>query len=256
MTTLPLIVLTSLGALFLWGFLSPRSQWRILASWSYKDPYRNEPTGGIYTLYRVISVIGIASIVVSGVFVYRAQSEKVQPPPLPPTTAELIWGTPDPVVINRVLTSVSKAPAGLVSQPILGYQNMTGSIRQPSYLFSLANFSMSQALDANGYIGVDPGPGLVALDSAKLVVRVLADPMCFPHAAVVKETSATVSLAIYYGRALPHPKSPPANLNDCNVLGGSGKVSTLIPIPMVEPLGVREVLALDGTPIPRVESGN
>ena len=256
MTTLLLIVLVSLGALFLWGFLAPRSQWRILASWSYRDPYRNEPTGGVYGLYRVVSLIGIASLVVSGLFVYRMQLESTPPPPVPPTQAEIIWGIPEPVVVNRVVKPLSIAPAGLVDQPILGYQDMTGKTRQPPYLFSLANFNNPEATDANGFIGVDASPGLVALDTAKMVVRVSGDPQCFPRAAVVKETSETVSIAIYYGRAMPDPAAPPENLNACGVLNKRDHISTLIPIPLIEPLGNREVVALDGTPIPRVESGN
>lgn len=256
MLTLLLTLLVSLGVLFLWGFLSPRSQWRVFVSWSYRDPYRNEPTGGVYGIYRIVSLIGISAMVLSGIFVYRAQLENVPPPPVPLTQAEILWGNPEPVVVNRVVKPVLAVPTRLVDQPILAYQDMTGDTRQPPYLFSLAHFDNPEATPENGYIGSAPRPGLVALDTARLVVQVSGDPRCFPHAALVKETLETVTIAIYYGRALPDPSAPPEDLADCSIANGVNSVSTLIPVPMNEPLGDREVLALDGTVIPPVEDAD
>lgn len=247
-----LIILVSLGIVFLWGFLSPRSQWRALISWSYRDPYLNEPTGFAYVMYRLVSVIGIISMVVSGVLVYQVEQASAPVPPVPPTTAELLWGSPEPVVVNRVVQPLTAPPTGLVDQPILGYQDMTGRTRQPPYLFSLKNFSMPDAIIENGFIGTDPSVGLIALDTAKLVVRVAGDPQCFPHAAVVQETTAAVYVAIYYGRALP-TGTEVEGADQCNVLASSMNVSTIIPIPLVEPLGRRDVVTLNGSPIKRVE---
>lgn len=251
MTTLIFIVLVNLGILFLWGVFAPRSQWRVLVSWSYRDPYLNEPTGVAYGAYRVVAVIGIASMVVSGVLVYRVQLEKQPEPPEPPTATELMWGKPEPVVLNRVLTPRTGPPTGLVNQPILGYQRVIGQTRQPPYLFSLAHFDMPEARTENGLVGTEPGVGLVALDTARLVVRVAGDPSCFPHAVVVKETAEAVSIGVYYGRA-NRVGAPAVNVDQCDVLASGLNVSTLIPIPLVEPLGGREVLALDGSPILRV----
>lgn len=267
MNTPALVALVSVGIIFVWGFLSPRTQWRALVSWSYRDPYLNEPTGFAYILYRGIAMVGIAGMVISGVLVYQAEREAAPVPPVPPTTAELMWGNPEPVVVNRVVTSVSAPPAGLVNQPILGYQDMTGRMRQPPYLFSLKTFAMADAVTENGYIGADPNVGLVALDSAKLVVRVAGDPKCFPHAAIVRETTSTVTVAIYYARAIPTGAGVDgasvdgANVDgadvdgaaQCNVLASARNISTIIPIPLVEPLGKRHVVALDGSPIRRVE---
>lgn len=252
MATLTLIVLVSLGTVFLWGLLSPRSQWRALVSWSYRDPYLNEPTGIAYGLYRVVAVIGIVSMVVSGALVYRVQLENQPEPPVPLTKAELMWGVPAPVVVNRVLEPLETPPKGLVDQPILGYHGMDGKTRQPPYLFSLAHFDIPEAITDNGYIGVDPSVGLVALDTAGLVVRVAGDPQCFPHAAVVKETDDTVSVGIYYGRAKP-TGSDVDNVDQCQVLASGLNVSTIIPIPLVEPLGKRVVQNLDGSPIRRID---
>ncbi len=253
-TVLLNVLLVSLGIVLLWGFLAPRSMWRAFSSWSYRDPHLNEPTGIGYGLYRVVSVIGIVTMVVSGVLVSKVQEGSQPPPPKPATTAELLWGSPEPVVVNRVIVPVNTAPAGLVNQPILGFQDMTGKTRQPSYLFSLAHFDIPEAIPANGYIGGKPNVGLVALDTAELVVRVSGDPQCFPHAAIVMQTDEAVAIAIYYGRAVPDSTHPPLNLSDCTVMAGGLNVSTLIPISLVEPLGDRTVQALDGSPIRRVGS--
>lgn len=251
MATLIVFVLVSLGTLFLWAFLAPRSQWRALASWSYRDPYRNEPTGITYAIYRLVAALGIVSMVVSGVLVYRVQQENQPPPPVPPTAAELMWGSPEPVVVNRVVQPLKTPPAGLVDQPILGYQAVDGKTRQPPYLFSLPHFDIPEAITDNGYIGTDPTVGLEALDTAGLVVRVSGDPQCFPHAAVVKETDDAVFVGIYYGRAKP-TGSTVDNVDQCQVLASGLNVSTLIPLPLVEPLGKRPVRTLDGSPIRHV----
>ncbi len=251
MTTLILIVLVSLGIVFLWGLVSPRSQWRVLASWSYRDPYLNEPTGIVYGIYRVVAVIGILSMVVSGTLVFQVQAENTPEPPKPATAAELMWGSPEPVVVNRVIQPAKAIPSGLVDQPILGYQAMEGKTRQPPYLFALDQFDIPEAISDNGLIGVDPDIGLAALDMAKLVVRVSGDPQCFPHAAVVRETGEAVSIAIYYGRAKP-TGSVVTNVDKCQVLASGLNISTIIPVPLAEPLGGRVVLALDGSPIRRV----
>lgn len=252
MTTLILIVLGSLGTVFLWGLMAPRNLWRAFVSWSYRDPYLNEPTGNAYGLLRVVSVIGITTMVVSGVLVYHDQLANAPLKVPAPTTAELLWGSPEPVVVNRVVQPVKKAPDGFVDQPILGYQDVIGKMRQPSYLFSLAHFDVPGATTDNGYIGVDPIFGLVALDSAQLVVRVAGDPQCFPHAAVVKQTGRTVSIGIYYGRAMPDPSAPPEDLAECRVLASGHNISTIIPIQLTDPLGKRDVVALDGSPLRRV----
>ena len=203
-------------------------------------------------LYRVIAVIGIASMVVSGVLVAQVRWGNNPKPEETPTAAEMMWGAPAPVVVNRVVLAEKAPVPGLVNQPILGYQEVVGQTRQPPYLFGLKTFTMPDAVTDNGFIGTDPSVGLVALDTARLVVRVAGDPQCFPHAAVVNETDELVSIAIYYGRAAP--KDGPANdaLGDCKVLASGLNISTLIPIRLSEPLGNRIVVTLTGELIAKV----
>ncbi|MBX3091485.1 MAG: hypothetical protein KF801_03140 [Cryobacterium sp.] len=249
MTTLLIVVLASLALVFFWALVAPRSQWRVLFSWSYRDPHRDEPSGSAYLLIRLVALLGIASMATSAFLAYRDHVDNRPQPAPPPSAVERMWGSPDPVVVNRVITSASKPPKNLVDQPILGYQGMSGQTRQPPYLFRLPSFDLSAATTENGFIGKKPEPGLVGLDTAGMVVFVAADPMCFPHAAVIRETSDSVSIAVYYGQASPKDGSNKDNVALCNVRASGLNVSTLIPIPLSSPLGERKVLTLGGDPI-------
>ena len=249
METLLLVLTGSLGVLFLWGLFSPRSQWRLLVSWSYRDPHANEPTGSAYGLYRVVAAFGIATMVVSGIMVCQVRLDDRPPTTTPPSEVERMWGVSDPLIVNRVVTPLTAAPEGLVDQPILGYQVVDGQHRQPLYLFGLRAFSLPTATTENGLIGSEPPAGLVALDTAQLVVEVAGDPLCFPHKAVVLEGSKTVRIAIYYGQANPADGSNRENVAECNTKASGQSVTTLLPITLENSLGDRELQTLDGEPI-------
>ena len=247
-----LVLAGSLGVLFLWGMLAPRSQWRLLVSWTYRDPHANEPTGFAFGLYRVVAALGIATMVVSMLGGIRIERQRAPDPSAPPTAVERMWRSKTPVVVNRVVTSEQQVPQGLVDQPILGYQALDGARRQPPYLFSLPTFNLKSATTRNGLIGVDPPTGLTALDSAQLVVEVSGDPLCFPHDAVVLEGESSVQIAIYYGQSNPAAGSTAKNLANCNTQPGADAVATLIPIRLGDVLGDREVQTLGGAPVSRV----
>lgn len=254
METLLLVLTGSLGVLFLWGLISPRSQWRLLVSWTYRDPHANEPTGSAYGLYRVVAAVGIVTMAVSGVMVYQARLGDLPPATAPPSEVERMWGTPNPLIVNRVVDPLAVPPKGLVDQPILGYQAVDGQHRQPVYLFGLRVFSLPMATTENGLIGSDPPAGLVALDTAQLVVEVAGDPQCFPHRAVVIEGSKTVRIGVYYGQANPPDGSNRANVADCNTKASGQSVTALLPITLERALGDRELQTLGGDPILRVRT--
>jgi len=247
-----LVLLGSLGALFLWGVLAPRSQWRVLLSWTYRDPHTNEPTGVAYVLYRVVAMLGIVAMAISIVGVSRVQHEEQPDAYVPPTAVERMWGTKAPVVVNRVVTPETRVPKGYVDQPILGYQPVEGKRRQPPYLFSLPNLSLESATTRNGYVGVDPPTGLAALDNAQLVVEVAGDPLCFPHHVVIVETESAVRIAVYYGQADPQDGSNADAVADCEVKASAKAITTLIPIQLGNGLGERVVQSLSGDPIREV----
>lgn len=253
MTALLIVVVVSLAVILLWGLLAPRSQWRVLVSWSQRNPRVDEPSGAAYTLYRLVAALGIVTMVVSGVLTNRALVGNQPVPAPPPTAAELMWGSPVPVVVNRVIHPVEKVPTGLVDQPILGYQAVSGKSRQPSYLFSLPVFGIGAATTTNGLVGTIPTPGLEALDTAGIVVQVDGDPVCFPHQVVVREDSKSVHIGVFYGRASLPDGSNAENVTNCVTRASGRNVSTLVPIVLEYSLGDRSVLTLDGDAIYSVE---
>lgn len=239
----------SLGVLLLWGMIAPRSQWRLLISWTYRDPHGGEPTGFVYGLYQVVAALGIVTMIVSGASVYRVEQVRRPDAHAPPTPVERMWGAKNPMVVNRVVTPVTQVPKGFVDQPILGYQTLDGKRRQPPYLFGLPSLSLSLATTRNGLVGVDPPTGLAALDMAHLVVEVAGDKKCFPHHVVVIESESTVRIAVYYGQSNPADGSNSANIADCDTSGGPHAITTLIPIELRDALGGRDLQTLGGKAI-------
>ena len=154
--------------------LAPRLLWRTVIGWSYRDAYRNEPSAAVFGLYRLVALIGIVAVVATMIAINQPKpgSAAAQEPHTP---VEKMWGIPAPVVVDRVVTPLSEAPVGLVDQPVLAFQGVDGTRRQPSYLFGLRKFEQKDAVEANGLVGVPPPPGLVALDTADLVVQVNGD---------------------------------------------------------------------------------
>ncbi len=236
----------------MWALLAPRSQWFVFASWSYRDTLSHEPSDATYLLYRIVAALGIAATVASGIVVLQTNEAAEPPAPVLPTLVEQMWGTPVPVVVNRVIKSASTPPKGLVNQPILGYQLLDGQTRQPPYLFDLKTFDLDTATTENGFVGKNPRTGLVALDMAQLVVRVEGDQRCFPHAAIVRESTETITVAIYYGQPDPEDGSNKDRVADCSNHELSANVSTLIPLQLTGSLGERKIVTMDGTPIPAV----
>lgn len=246
------VVIVSLAIIFLWGLIAPRGQWRALLSWTYRDPHAHEPSGAAYLLYRVVAALGIAGMVASGLFLYLSAEASRPPPSHPPTAAEKMWGFPEVVVVDRIFKSVEKTPTELVSQPILGYQELIGRRREPGYLFDLKTFETPQATTENGLIGTPPTPGLLALDTGNLVVQVQGDPLCFPRVVVVKEGSNTVTIGVYYGQANPADHSNEENVADCSTIADMHSIPTLIPIRLETPLDGRKVVTVEGNAVRKV----
>jgi hypothetical protein len=194
-------------------------------------------------VHRVISGVGIVVLVVAGASIYGQHFE------LPSRTTSgpvnQMWGTPAPKVVNRVFVAATSAPTNLVNQKILGYQSIDGTIRDPNYLFSLANLRVKGADSGVGYVGWEPAAGMLALDSANLVVHLDGDSRCIPQEVVVVEGVDTVSIGVFYGQPNPTDGSNAVNLTNCSPKP-SKSTSVLLPVKLAAPLGARTLTALDG----------
>lgn len=240
----------TMGIVFLWGLLAPRSQWRVLASWSVSNPHANEPGGAGYALRRLISGLGalgmVAVLAVTSSSALLAQLPR-EGPVLSPL--QLMWGTPTPQLVDRVVHARTTPQEGLVSEPLLGYQDLDEGI--PDYLLTIKHFTLLGVEDIPGYLGSEPDEGSSAIGLADLVVNVRGPVLCVPREVTVIETETDVQIGIYYGLPDPADGSVPDHLTGCADHSVTGSV--LIPIPLDEPLGDRVVQGLDGTKIPRVK---
>jgi len=254
------VIAASLGVFFLWGLLAPRSQWRALSAWSVTNSYAHEPGGASYGWRRLLSGVGLLGIGVvavlgagPGVLASLPQQEVARTP------IQVMWGSPDPQLVNRSVRGTTEVPEGLVEVPVVGYQDLDELDEIPTYILWLTEFELLGDSTPPGYIGLTPDEGFSGVGPADLVVNVRGPVLCIPRTAVVIETETTVQIAIYYG--LPNPKpaadseeAPPApdHVAGCPA-NGSVTGSVLIPITLSEVLGDRTVETLDGTAIRKVD---
>jgi hypothetical protein len=242
-----LLVIAGLAILTIWGFISPRGQWRVLAAWSRREPYADEPGPGLVAIQRVIAGVGIVVLATAGWSMYSAYLDSLPKAPPPPGPVEQMWGSPAPKVVNRVFTPLETPPVGLVKEKVLGYQVVNGNSRDPRYLFSLDHFAVKGATEGIGYLGHPPQAGLVALDTADLVIEVRGDSACIPHKVVINEGDDVVKVAVYYGQPNPSDGSNAVNLAKCETKPAADKAtSVLVPIDLATALGDRKVVTFDG----------
>jgi hypothetical protein len=256
------VIAASLGVFFLWGLLAPRSQWHVLSAWSVTNAYAHEPGGASYGWRRLLSgvgVLGIGIVAVLGaaptLFAKLPQEERVLP------QEQVMWGTPAPQMVDRAIYGSSTPPEGLVSVPVLGYQDLDELDELPDYLLALTPFSLLGDQTPDGYIGSAPAKGFSGVGPADLVVNVRGSVLCIPREAVVIETDTSVQIAIYYGLPDPvvdpkaDPDVPPPvpdSVAGCP-LDDSVSGSVLIPITLGALLGDRTVETVDGTEIRKVD---
>lgn len=246
------VVIASVVLVFLWGLISPRSQWKVLAAWSYRNPQADEPSSFVFGVQRVLSGIGVLfflAVGATGIGQYLASL-----PPPPPTLSALqqMWGVaPTPQVVNRVVGAGSTDAGGLVEVPVTGFQRVNSEEYRPRYLHTLERFEPGGDIEKSGILGVQPGKNFPALDSAELVVNVRVFAGCIPRNATVIETDTAVQIGVYVGQPnrmddvpLNHPSCDRAPLV---------QHSLLLAVNLSAELGDRQVQSLDGTPIAEVE---
>lgn len=240
-----------LGVIFVWGLFAPRSQWRLLLSWTYREPQTDAPSGWAFGLQRVIAGLGIAGLLAGGGLAWQRYVDALPDPPPPPNPIVQMWGDADTLVVNRVIAPVTTAPKGLVRVDPSAYHAMDGQRRQPSYLFSMRTLGVPHGDDAGGLVGEAPPVGLVGLDTARVVVLVSADAACIPMQVYLQEGPSAVRVAVYFGRPDLADGTEHWSGRDSCAPGSSGARSLLVPLPLVSPLGERLVTDLDGVPLRR-----
>ena len=246
------VVAFSLGLYLLWGLLAPRSQWRSLGAWSVSNPHANEPSGAAYGWRRLLSGLGIIGLVVVGIVASTPQLLAALPREAPLVSpVKVMWGTPEPSLVDRSVYGSTTPPAALAPVPVLGYQDLDELDELPSYVLELKHFSLLGNEAPPGYIGRAPEEGFSGVGPADLLVNVRGSLLCIPREAVVIETDTTVQIAIYYGRPDATDGSVVDHLAGCPA-GDPLTSSVLIPITLVSELGDRTVLTLEGADIPKV----
>jgi hypothetical protein len=66
-------VLLGIGAVFgLWGLIAPRSAWRALVAWQYRNPEAHEPSEAAYTVSRVSSFFALVMMVITASLISSA----------------------------------------------------------------------------------------------------------------------------------------------------------------------------------------
>jgi hypothetical protein len=241
----------TLGVVFAWGLFAPRSQWRTLSGWSVSDPRLHEPGGATYGILRLISGLGIVGVLTVAAVVASSTVANLPTPPPPRTAIEIMWGAPDPQVVNRYFVPLTSPPEGLVEMPLLGYQAFDGTV--PDYLVELENFTYLGDSAVAGYLGGPPDEGFAAIDFASMVVHVRGPVLCIPRELVVIESEVTIQIAVYYGLPDPVDVDAPAPDNAAGCLVDDPVTgSLLIPIALANPVGDRTVVQLDGTEVERI----
>ena len=234
------VLAATLGVVFLWGMIAPRSQWRALTAWSVSDSHSAEPGAAAYGWQRFISALGVLSLLtVTGVAVipgllYSAQSV----PGLTPI--EQMWGSPQPQVVNRTVQAVTAAPQGLVQVPVLGVQVFDEDEGPPEYLVELKEFVRLGTAEIPGLVGTEPDVDYSAMDFADLVVNVRGALLCVPRQVLVIESETVIQIAVYYGLPDPGDGSVPDNATAC-ATDSPVTSSVLIPLTLGSPVGDRVI---------------
>jgi len=260
-------VAVALTCLAFWGLVHPRSQWRVLQSWSASDTHRAEPGGASYRARRILS--GISLLAVATVLLSAELPKLIEPRhESAPTRIEVMWGSPEPRLIDRVVGLGATVPEGLVAATIFGYQAI-GADGPPAYLIDVPRYSRLGVGAPPGLVGNFPGDGFTAAGSAEILINVLGPLLCIPREVVIEETETTVRIAVYFGLpdAPEAPDAPAGSVPDPDAAAAVAtaaacqqdapiKESLLMPLELSSELGERSVETATGIAIPRIREPN
>ncbi len=246
-----------LGLLFLWGLISPRSQWYALVGWTRSNPRETEPGSVAYGVSRFVSLIGLLALGIIAASAFAGTLDFTREGPgRASSVEERVWGQPRSFVVDRVFTPRVTPPEGLVEQQIAGYQTVDAESNSPEYLWEMGKVRSAGLAAQPGFLGVVPVEDVVALDTADLVVHVRGDDRCIPQAVVVNPVDGAVQVGVFFGQPRPADGSNDTDVANCDP--GPPVARTrgyLIPIDLAAPLGDRILQSVTGaeiqpTPLP------
>jgi len=239
-----------LGAILLWGLISPRSQWRVLVGWSTSDPDRAEPGDSVHGLTRLISCIGLLAVLgVIGGQAWSAFADRPQPA-IPLTPVERMWGRPVPGLVDRFVVPIAQIPEDLVLGPLEGYEAIDRGWA-PDYLVGVPRWTFLGEARPEGLIGVYPGDGFTGYGVSDLIVAASGPMNCIPRLAVVVESESQLEVAVAWG--LPGAADQD-HVAACAIREGELLQTVLVPVQLSGAVEGRAVVTFDGVPlVPRLD---
>jgi hypothetical protein len=236
-----------LGALLIWGLVSPRTQWRVLVGWSTSDPDRAEPGDGVHGVTRLLCLLGLLGLLAIGGFQLWSTVAH-QPRSAPERTAlERMWGDPVPGLLDRVVTPAAAPPVELAAGTISGIQDIDrGSA--PDYLVGMPRWEFLGEPVPLGVLGGYPGDGFTAYGISDVLVAAEGPLGCIPRGAAVAETDGVIEIGVYWG--LPGAGAQD-HVGACSTVDGL-RQTVLVPIQLAAPLDGRDVVTFEGDPVPPV----
>ena len=234
--------------LFVWGALSPRSQWRVLVGWSVADAHAAEPGSTSLTFRRIISALGALALITALVVSSGTRISLGSSAPDRSTPLERMWGVPTPTLVDRAITPRADVPGDLAAGRMVAAQSLEGGPAR--LLFDMPRFSLLGDDAPPGLVGASPEPGTTSFGPAELLVNSRGPVLCIPRSVVVQENEETVAVGVYYG--LPDGVDG-IWVHECDD-DGSVTSSVLVPVPLQSAIGDRQVTDLEGAPLELVES--
>lgn len=249
------LIVVVAGGIFLWGVISPRSQWQLLQGWAFRNPEANEPSDAAYALTRIGSAVSIVVLLVAAFNLQSLTSSDDDKGAPAMTPVKAAWGSVIVSIVNRTFTPLPapSGTAGVTMVELAGYSSIDPEARTPEYVWDA--FDFMEMYIKEGLIGQRPAGGK-AIDTADLVVGVTMGFSCFPREAVVREGIETIVVGVGFGGdPTQRPRSCRAETPSTQP-GFSSNQTLLIPIDLKRPLGERSVIDLGGKPIEDVSNAS
>lgn len=234
------------GALLLWGLIDPRGQWRVLVGWSTRNPEASEPGDAVQAVRRLVSAAGLAGVIAVVVVLVVGQVASQPKPAIAPTALELMWGTPVPRLVDRVIVPGTETPDGLVEGEVVAVQAIDAGFA-PSYLITMPRWSRLGDAAPAGIVGSAAPKGATGYGLASLLISVRGPLLCIPRVVVVEETDTEIRVGVWFGP--PDGVDSDLPVEEACASNASASERILLPVYLDADVDDRDVLTIDGQPV-------